>query len=56
MQKEAWTCHLLKGEGHGRMRHGEGDEESVWDMLTLRCHLDICENIVGIQGGLREKS
>lgn len=25
-------------------------------MLTIRCHLDICENILGIQDGVREKS
>ena len=25
-------------------------------MLTIRCHFDICENILGIQDGVREKS
>lgn len=28
---EEGTCHLLRGEGSGRMRHGEEYQESIWD-------------------------
>lgn len=39
------TCHSLKGEGRGKVRYVGEDQESVWNMLTLRCHWDIYENI-----------